>query len=56
MEYEADPDADNLPGSELVGPALFTALLEEAGLKLESAKGTVGKSWLSTTRKNLPRS
>jgi len=41
MEYETDPDADNLPGSELVGPALFTALQEQAGLKMESTKGTV---------------
>jgi uncharacterized protein (TIGR03435 family) len=41
MVYETDPDASNLPGSELAGPALFTAFQEQAGLKLESTKGTV---------------
>jgi uncharacterized protein (TIGR03435 family) len=41
MEYETDPDAANLPGAEVVGPALFTALQEQAGLRLESTKGTV---------------
>jgi uncharacterized protein (TIGR03435 family) len=41
MEYAADPDAADLPGAELAGPALFTALQEQAGLKLESTKGTV---------------
>jgi bla regulator protein BlaR1 len=40
LEYEADPDA---PGAfaQLVGPALFKALEEQIGLKLEATKGPV---------------
>lgn len=40
MEYAADPD--NLrPGAELTGPELFTALHEQAGLRLESTRSPV---------------
>ena len=41
MEYEPDPDASDQPGAQLVGPALFTAFREQAGLKMESITGTV---------------
>src|SRR5262249_26405797 len=41
MEYAMDPDASGLPGAELAGPALFTALQEQAGLKLQSTKAAV---------------
>ncbi len=45
MEYESEPDApriSDLPeGSQLTGPAFFTALQQQVGLKLESTKGPV---------------
>jgi bla regulator protein blaR1 len=43
MEYDENTDipALALPGADLVGPALFTAFREQAGLKLQATKGPV---------------
>lgn len=40
LNYAADPDAPG-PFTSVAGPALFTALQEQAGLKLESTKAPV---------------
>jgi uncharacterized protein (TIGR03435 family) len=40
MDYEADADAPG-PFAKLIGPALFKAFEQQAGLKLEATKGPV---------------
>jgi bla regulator protein BlaR1 len=41
LEYEMDPDAANIPGGALAGPAMFTAFREELGIKFEATRGPV---------------
>jgi uncharacterized protein (TIGR03435 family) len=41
MDYERNPDGPDTPGSDITGPAMFTAFQEELGLKFESTRAPV---------------